>query len=742
MENRDERPVIDAFKEEPEDSLLNNLAYSIVQAKYIKKEGIIFFLGAGASKTAGIPLAKEVIQHVLGNKMPDDFKHQTECVKHDIFKENFESNPKIQNLKHSLDKDEKDNYVVDGSLFSEVMGCLDKEERKRLFSHYVECSGIDGNRVEQINGTHIIIAYLMKLGFIDYVLTTNFDDIMVRATALFNNNPPRYDLSLNQWKDSTLPDKGTIIYLHGQHNSLRQINTDEELNHVKDDIKNLFAKLADHLWIVIGYSGTDPVFDRMLEVGCFTKKLYWIGCNQQTKSERIEPLFNDYNQTYFVSWKEYADEFMSTLLDKIVYYKNTLSNTYKENHEKKENKNISDRKEEIRKALEEKIDNTLLNDKDELLKKLQDDLQKSIAPSSFTTDKKEKITPEKEECQKNLSETERGVASNTIINATYPSLEQVAKDWLLYQRYNVKEIDALIWLGQPIDKNGKKETISLPETTKQIICEFTEKAVIYWWNKYDWATGWLVYEKIKNGFNLSKIETIEDYINSAKQKDGFQDQMVKVEGGTFTMGSDDYPNTPIHDVTLSSFQIGKYTVTQEQWQSVMDNNPAYFHGENNLPVENVSWDDVQEFLRKLNEKYNIKEKPFRLPTEAEWEYAARGGKESKNYKYSGGNDLKDVSWCYKNSGARTRTVGEKQPNELGLYDMSGNIWEWCSDWYDEDYYKKSPKENPQGSTKGRSRVVRGGSWRSNAEIYRVSIRNYCEPGDRLNSIGFRLARSL
>ena len=180
--------------------------------------------------------------------------------------------------------------------------------------------------------------------------------------------------------------------------------------------------------------------------------------------------------------------------------------------------------------------------------------------------------------------------------------------------------------------------------------------------------------------------------------------------------------------------MGKYEVTQAQWKAVMGSNPSRFKGDN-LPVENVSWDDVQAFIRKLNQ---LTGKRYRLPTEAEWEYAARGGNKSRGYKYAGGNNIDEVAWYDGNSGERTHPVGKKRPNELGLYDMSGNVWEWCSDWYDEDYYGNSPQNNPQGPASGSSRVFRGGSWLNYAILCRSASRYYSTPDSRYGLIGFRL----
>ena len=188
-------------------------------------------------------------------------------------------------------------------------------------------------------------------------------------------------------------------------------------------------------------------------------------------------------------------------------------------------------------------------------------------------------------------------------------------------------------------------------------------------------------------------------------------------------------------MTLSSFAIGQTEVTQELWQAVMGSNPSNFKGAK-LPVECVSWNDCQTFIEKLNQ---LTGKKFRLPTEAEWEYAARGGKNSKGYKYAGSNTIDDVAWYTNNSGSQTHEVATKSPNELGLYDMSGNVWEWCQDWYGSSYYSNSPQTNPTGPSSGSSRVLRGGSWDLYARYCRVSIRGISSPGNRIYYYGLRLA---
>ena len=218
-------------------------------------------------------------------------------------------------------------------------------------------------------------------------------------------------------------------------------------------------------------------------------------------------------------------------------------------------------------------------------------------------------------------------------------------------------------------------------------------------------------------------------------------EMVWVPGGTFTMGATSEQGSdandwekPAHSVTLSGYYIGKYEVTQAQWKAVMGNNPSYFKGDN-LPVEQVSWNEVQEFIRKLNQ---LTGKSYRLPTEAEWEYAARGGNNSRGYKYSGSNNIGSVAWYYENSGITTHPVGSKSPNELGIYDMSGNVWEWCQDRWASNYYSSSPQRNPKGPASGSDRVIRGGSWYDYAGSCRVSGRDGNSPVGRGYDLGFRL----
>ena len=212
--------------------------------------------------------------------------------------------------------------------------------------------------------------------------------------------------------------------------------------------------------------------------------------------------------------------------------------------------------------------------------------------------------------------------------------------------------------------------------------------------------------------------------------------MVYVSGGTFIMGGDESSDqTPTHSVTLSSYYICKYEVTQALWRAVMGSNPSKFKGDN-LPVEQVSWNDCQTFINRLN---SYTGRNFRLPTEAEWEFAARGGNYSRRYKYSGSNYIGDVAWYADNSGNRTHPVGTKQANELGLYDMSGNVWEWCSDWYGS--YSSYSQSNPTGATSGFGRVERGGNWCGLARYCCSSHRSYYAPGNSFDDLGLRLVLS-
>ncbi len=324
--------------------------------------------------------------------------------------------------------------------------------------------------------------------------------------------------------------------------------------------------------------------------------------------------------------------------------------------------------------------------------------------------------------------------------------------------FTVKPIDAQISLSNG-DKwqGGKIATLPVGQYTVEAISDgYKKKTASLNIEKDKMTTLDLVLEKRTTtqehdllATPQTKIEKREDY----RSKSGID--MVYVEGGTFQMGSKDGYNDekPVHGVTVSSFYIGKYEVTQKQWMDVMGSNPSYFKGDN-LPVEQVSWYDVIEFCTKLSEKegltpcytgsgdnvtMNIHANGYRLPTEAEWEFAARGGKKSQAYKYSGSNTLGDVGWYNDNSGMKTHDVGSKRANELGIRDMSGNVWEWCWDWFGN--YSSDVQTNPTGPGSGSYRVRRGGSWSYIADYCEVAYRSHYAPSDSSGGIGFRVYRT-
>jgi formylglycine-generating enzyme required for sulfatase activity len=263
------------------------------------------------------------------------------------------------------------------------------------------------------------------------------------------------------------------------------------------------------------------------------------------------------------------------------------------------------------------------------------------------------------------------------------------------------------------------------------------------------------------GFRLARTSTFELMITSQEISPLVEIkpiEMVLVDGGTFIMGGDDGPYSnanPPHSVTLSNFYIGKYPVTQKQWRDIVqwkqgsggvplkpDPDDEFFG--DNFPVTRISWKDVQKWLSFLNEKEGLTKSPnkFRLPTEAEWEFAARGGTKSQGYIYSGSNNLDKVAWCGKNSGKKPHDVRTKKPNELGIFDMTGNVDEWCNDWYEP--YTGEAQTNPTGPSKGKHRVLRGGSWCICSD-YRLVHREHERPEDWFSYwglvFGFRIART-
>jgi len=264
------------------------------------------------------------------------------------------------------------------------------------------------------------------------------------------------------------------------------------------------------------------------------------------------------------------------------------------------------------------------------------------------------------------------------------------------------------------------------------------------------------YENATQTFDVSENETTTVSLTMKKQEQakatpvtpsgsaneqtftvkGVSFTMMKVEAGSFRMGSNDggSDEKPVHTVTLTrDYYLGETEVTQALWEAVMGKNPSKFIGANN-PVEMVSYEECLAFVKKLNK---LTGRQFRLPTEAEWEYAARGGKHSRGYKYAGSNNLDEVAWYLDNSGRKTHQVKTKKANELGIYDMSGNVYEWCSDWYGN--YPSGNVTNPTGPDSGSSRVSRGGSWYSSAANCRSADRYDDRPADQLSGLGLRLA---
>ncbi|MBN8860959.1 MAG: formylglycine-generating enzyme family protein [Sphingobacteriales bacterium] len=222
--------------------------------------------------------------------------------------------------------------------------------------------------------------------------------------------------------------------------------------------------------------------------------------------------------------------------------------------------------------------------------------------------------------------------------------------------------------------------------------------------------------------------------------DSIRENMVWVTGGSFIMGNNisEPDERPAYEVVIDGFAISRYPVTQRQWMVIMERNPSDFPGCDQCPVDKVSWDDAQVFIKKLN---MLTGKKYTLPTEAEWEYAAKGGRDAPgNFRYAGSDDIDSVGWYAGNSGRMPHPVGQKKPNELGLYDMTGNVWEWCQDWYAKFYYEQNENNNPQGPPSGSGRVRRGGSWYTQSTSCKTSTRNNVRQ-DYFDDIGgFRLAQ--
>ena len=299
--------------------------------------------------------------------------------------------------------------------------------------------------------------------------------------------------------------------------------------------------------------------------------------------------------------------------------------------------------------------------------------------------------------------------------------------WHYKMRYMMKQVFLVILLAFGFVAGAQNKIVKKPKKQKPATTQVAPK-------KHKSQS------KPTKGGTVKRVATKASYSNGTLTVNGIKYNMVWVDGGTFRMGatpeqgSDAYDNEkPVHSVTLSGYYIGKTEVTQALWKAVMGSNPSYFKGDN-LPVEQVSWDDCQKFIRKLNA---LTGQNFRLPTEAEWEFACRGGNNSCGYKYSGSNYIDNVAWYDGNSGNKTRPVATKLPNELGIYDMTGNVWEWCSDWKGD--YSSGAQTNPKGPYDGSGRVIRGGSWCFSAGFCRSSSRYYFSPDLRFNGHGLRLS---
>ncbi len=320
--------------------------------------------------------------------------------------------------------------------------------------------------------------------------------------------------------------------------------------------------------------------------------------------------------------------------------------------------------------------------------------------------------------------------AQTVSNAAFEQVNDKVK--ITYQLDRSSAIR--VYMSEDGGRTFKGPLINV---TGDVGSNVTPGSKIIWWNplsEYEQIVGSNICFKVTAGAENRKFRV-----------DGVLFTMVYVEGGAFTMGATteqtteaDSDERPTHKVTLSDYYIGETEVTQALWSAVIGTNPSYFTGNNN-PVEKVSYTDCIEFINKLNELFSgkLNGMKFALPTEAQWEYAARGGNKSRGYKYSGSSFIGDVAWYVNNSGDKTHPVAQKKPNELGLYDMTGNVWEWCRDWYGS--YSSSPQTNPIGPTNGSRRVDRGGSWYNDARDCRVSNRYYYNPSNRVHDLGFRLA---
>ncbi len=357
---------------------------------------------------------------------------------------------------------------------------------------------------------------------------------------------------------------------------------------------------------------------------------------------------------------------------------------------------------------------------------------------------------------KNLTGT--GTKLGTI---NYMSPEQVRGQKDIDQRTDIYSLAVLIYemlTGRlPINTDSDSEydilkeivegTVINPKALQQNISDKLNSVLLRMLDKKKegrYPTCLQAKEDLFNGNSASRIYQPQVKIETPSVKinrDSFEPEMIFVEGGRFLMGSDDggSDEKPVHTVRLSDFYIGKYPVTQMEWELIMNNHPSIEKGDLK-PVDSINWNTAQEFVNILSAKTG---KKYRLPTEAQWEYAARGGNKSKNYLFSGSNNINDVAWHCDNSESKRMSVGGKEPNELGIYDMSGNIWEWCFDWYDSKYYKHSKPYNPHGPNElgffcDKVRVIRGGSSEDNEAFCRSTHRDWSYPNSCSYKVGFRI----
>lgn len=366
------------------------------------------------------------------------------------------------------------------------------------------------------------------------------------------------------------------------------------------------------------------------------------------------------------------------------------------------------------------------------------------AQEKLAAEKQEKAQREKERVEKQkAAEAEIKQQYYTVVAGAWQSAESenTRKGYLLF---------AKMYPDHALAQEAKERAAQMPHPApvfKNYYLLGLGGLVMFVFLGLIWISNVLNQQSTKNPttpFNEETVEQNEKLNHDQSSKPSPLDTaMVLVRGETFQMGStrsDD--EKPIHSVTLPDFYIGKYEVTQKQWRDIMRGDPPKlsFKGCDQCPVEGVNWEDIQLFLQKLNTKYP--EYNYRLPSEAEWEYAARGGQQSKSYIYAGSNKLKEVGWCSENSNGNAQPVGGKKANELGLYDMSGNVWEWCEDVWHADY-RGAPKDGIAWMEGGEqdTRVVRGGSWEYNNSYCRNAFRYGCVTYGRIYGFGFRLARN-